>query len=343
MVLSIEVKLLYVLVGLFVFGKVDAVAPIGIFLGAEPNFRLKTDQEFRKFVQHLKLLGFNTVVTGANCRMVEIANDEHFQIISYLPDDLEKLDFVRLGEIECMDRNPALSAWYFSDEPDRLGKISEASKRYETIKALGIQKPLALSLYVPKLYSQTSGLGDVVMPDPYIFGYRKKDGSSYTVSEIVDRLRSLKGLLREDQQMWTIPQLYAWYPYFRRPPTAEENLAQTIIAIAEGSTGLVYFSWNSGAYFDHEPNFEPVFQGESPRNWELEKSADLLASVSSVNCIAKKLFTYKCGKAISSQDKVLYEFTKDIYKVVVEISYLPLKVKFLETSLDTEQCRLDNF
>lgn len=250
--------------------------PIGIFFGLNDlRFDKLPIEEWDRTIVELKRLGFNTAVVSATPEMLEVAERREFKVITHI--DPRRPD--RTAEFERYD---SLLAWYGIDEPERSGRLEEAIEQYKSLKPQ-LRRPLAVSLYVPEAYPSANDLGDVIMPDPYIFGHVRKDGTTYPLTEIADRIRRLRSHLEPGKKIWAVPQLYAWYPYFRRPPTPAELEVQTIMCLAEGADGIAYFSWNSGAWYPDSADFGPRYEGHLTSPWSLSDHPDLAERTSRMN------------------------------------------------------------
>jgi len=225
--------------------------PIGIFIDLNRiDFRKQPIERWIRTIHALKGLGFDTAVVKANERMLEQAALLDFRIVTYL--NLENADRTRRFEAR-----ESLLAWYGIDEPGRVGRIAEARQQYEKSREL-IGRPLAVSLYLPSAYPQANDLADILLPDPYIFGHVRRDRTYYPITEIADRIAALRRELEPGKRIWAVPQLYAWHPFFKRPPTPDELEAQTILCLGEGADGILYFALNSGHYYPGSPDYEPV-------------------------------------------------------------------------------------
>ncbi len=262
------------------FGAERSFHPIGIYLDLQRvDYRREPIERWTRVLQGLRGLGFNTVVAKTNEAMLERAELLDFKVITGAnPGNPE-----RTRQWEQYD---SLLAWLGIDEPGRSGRIPEAKQQYLAMREIA-QRPIAVSLYLPSAYPEANDLADILLPDPYIFGHVRRDGSMYGIDEIANRIGALKGQLHQGKKLWAVPQLYAWYPFFKRPPTATELEAETILCLGEGAEGIIYFALNSGQYFPNPPDFEPAVADETPEPWELYDHPALLGEVRRINKITR--------------------------------------------------------
>lgn len=263
-------------------GEVEPFHPIGIFMDLNRiDFRKEPIERWVRTMQGLKGLGFNTAVVNADEAMLEQAASLDFRIITYV--DLQNPERIRKFE-----GHESLLAWYGMDEPGRSKRIDEARRQYKKARET-TGKPLAVSLYLPSAYREANALADILLPDPYIFGHVRRDRTFYPITEIAERIAALRRELEPGKRLWAVPQLYAWHPFFKRPPTPDELEAQTVLCLGEGAEGLLYFALNSGQYFPHPPDYEPVIEGENPTPWELWDHPELLDRVRKMNKITRHI------------------------------------------------------
>lgn len=256
------------------------VRPIGIFLDLHRrDYTREPIEHWTRLLQGLQGLGFNTVVAKVNTRMLARAEMLGMNVITAANWDRPE----RTREWESYS---SLLAWTGTDEPDRTGQLDAARAQYAAFRRIAT-RPLAVSLYLPEAYAGANDLADILLPDPYIFGHVRRDGTFYPIEEIARRVGALRSRLRPEKRIWAVPQLYAWHPFFKRPPTPDELEAQTLLCLGEGAEGILYFALNSGDYFPHPPDYEPVAEGESPRPWNLYDHPELLDRLRRVNRITR--------------------------------------------------------
>lgn len=288
--------------------------PRGIFLGAHPDYRLAESAEVLELFKKLRAAGFNTVVMSANIRELDLAADTGLKVITYT----EEADWVRdSARVMAMDQHPSLLAWYIFDEPERVNKINEACERYRFFKHQHpLHKPLAVSAYLPKGYRAVAQCSDIMMPDPYVFGSQTASGRPTDLRDMANRLQLAQQIAKEENvRLWVIPQLYAWHPYFKRPPTPTENIAQHVLSILMGAEGLVGFAWNSGAYYPNPPLFEPLSPQEARTPWQLEEYPELIASLTQAFELAEEL--RKQGGSWSLEKQSTGEGTREEEELLV--------------------------
>lgn len=268
--------------------------PIGIFFALNhPRFDKLPIEEWERTIIELKRLGFNCAALNATPEMLEVAARRQFKIITHVEGRTPEW-------IERMERYPSLLAWYGIDEPERSERLDEAIEQYEQLGAK-LGRPMAVSLYLPSAYPRANEVADVVMPDPYIFGHTRKDGTTYPLTEISRRIEELRGYLNPEKRIWAVPQLYAWYPYFRRPPTPAELEVQTIMCLAEGADGIIYYSLNSGSWFPDGVDHGPAHEAHVPSPWNLMDHPELVEKMQRMNRFTSHVLRRFEGPAIKTQ------------------------------------------
>lgn len=293
--------------------------PFGIFVDLHRrDFRKEPIEEWTRLLQGLQGLGLNTVVAKVNEAMLERADLLGFKVITGAQWD-------RPERTAAWERHESLLAWIGTDEPGRTEQIELAKEQYAAFRQTA-RRPLAVSLYLPSAYVHANELADILVPDPYIFGYEKPDGTSYPILEIADRIAALHKELREGRRIWAAPQLFAWHPYFKRPPTPEEVEAETILCLGEGAEGVIYFALNSGDYFPNPPEYEPKEIDAASRPWELYEHPELLDTLRKMSKIARHIqqqFGGRAEKTLLENGIVRYTWTKGSDRFEVEIRTQP--------------------
>lgn len=296
------------------------IKPIGIFLDLNRrDYRREPIEQWTRLLQALQSLGFNTVVAKVNDAMLERAELLDFKVMTGAPfGDPEKTT--------AWERRSSLLAWTGTDEPDRTGQMETAREQYAAFRGYAT-RPLAVSLYLPDAYPEANGLADILMPDPYIFGHTRADGTTYPIGEIGRRIGALRGELLPEKRMWAVPQLFAWHPHFKRPPTPEELEVETLLCLGEGAEGILYFALNSGDFYPNPPEFEPANPGERPARWELYEHPELLAKLKRLNIVTRHILVQYGGKAEREdmgEGGVRYTWRKGEQSFSVEIESVPV-------------------
>lgn len=289
--------------GVVAAAETEPFHPIGIFIDLNRfDFHQEPIEHWIRQMHALESLGFNTAVVKSNEAMLEQAELLDFRIVTGA--SLDNPERTRRFE-----RYDSLLAWYGMDEPGRLGVIEEAKKQYAQARQV-ISRPLAVSLYLPSAYGEANELADILLPDPYIFGHVKRDRTYYGLEEISRRIAALKSRLASGKRLWAVPQLYAWHPFFKRPPTPDELEVQTITCLGEGAEGILYFALNSGQYYPHPPGYEPVEKGEPPTPWELYDHPELLDRLKKMNRISRHiLYEFDAGAEKKSLEDGAIRYT----------------------------------
>jgi hypothetical protein len=299
-------------------GQEDFV-PIGIFLDLNRrDFRREPIEQWTRMILALQSLGFNTAVVKADEAMLDRADLLDFRIIT-------GASWSNPERTAKWERYPSLLAWIGVDEPGRNDRIDEAKTLYQSFRNEAT-RPLAVALYLPSAYPHANELADIVLPDPYIFGHVRRDGTSYPITEIADRIAALRNLLASDKRMWAVPQLYAWHPLFKRPPSPIELEVQTLFCLGEGAGGILYFALNSGEYYPHPPAYDPLTPEEQPTDWELYDHPELVATVKRVNRISRHILLQYGGRAHREdpdENMIRYTWTKADRSFTAEIRLRP--------------------
>lgn len=296
-----------------------AFHPIGIFLDLNRrDFRREPIEQWTRLLQGLRALGFNTVVAKVDERLLARADALDFRVITGAHWDNPERTRAR-------EKHPSLLAWLGIDEPGRTGRVAEAKQKYLDYRQVA-NRPLAVALFLPTVYGDANELADILLPDPYIFGHARPGEIFPDIRETGRRVALLRSQLHPGKRLWAVPQLYAWHPFFKRPPTADELEAQTILCLGEGAEGILYFAYNSGTYFPHPPRFEPLGENEAARPWELTEHDDLLNRLKRVNRISRHVleqFGTKAERVDLSPEKRRYTWRKGQERFVVEIQFSP--------------------
>jgi hypothetical protein len=143
-----------------------------------------------------------------------------------------------------MRGHPALLAWYLNDELSQtfLPQL-EAHQRWVAEEDPG--HPTWAVLYQYREVAAYRNTFDVIGTDPYPIGRKP---ASMAAAWTAETLRQVDG----SRPVWQVPQLHNWANYEKieankaklRTPTFAEVRSMAWQCIAEGATGLVFYSWS---------------------------------------------------------------------------------------------------
>jgi hypothetical protein len=169
--------------------------------------------------------------------------------------------------------HPALLAWYLNDElSQRFMPQLEAHQRW--VAEEDPNHPTWVVLYQYREVGAYLDTFDVIGTDPYPIG---RSPASMAAAWTAETFRQVEGA----RPMWQVPQAHNWANYRKgdqakqyHTPTFDEKRSMAWQCIAEGATGLVFYSW-----YDVKRNPDVPFD----RQWdELKRIAaeiDALAPV----------------------------------------------------------------
>ncbi len=142
-----------------------------------------------------------------------------------------------------MRDHPALLAWYLNDELSQtfIPQL-EAHQRWVAEEDPG--HPTWAVLYQYREVAAYRNTFDVIGTDPYPIGRKP---ASMAAEWTAETLRQVDGV----RPVWQVPQLHNWANYEKiesqkakcRTPTFDEVRSMAWQCIAEGATGLVFYSW----------------------------------------------------------------------------------------------------
>ncbi|MBC8872672.1 MAG: hypothetical protein H8E44_24835 [Planctomycetes bacterium] len=193
-------------------------------------------------------------------------------------DDEERMVRTRVREYR---DHPALLAWYLNDElpQDFLPQLA-AHQRW--VEEEDPNHPTWVVLYQVNQVAAYIETFDVIGTDPYPIGRKPASMAAEWTAETFRQVERAR-------PMWQVPQLHNWANYAKsdgerskgRTPTCDEIRSMAWQCIAEGATGLVFYSW-----FDVKRNpdvsFEEQWSGLKRMAAEIDRMAPILLSIESV-------------------------------------------------------------
>jgi hypothetical protein len=154
----------------------------------------------------------------------------------------DELPFVK-SHVEALRDHPALLAWYINDELP-LDMLDRLAAHRQWIEDLDPNHPAWVVLYQVDQIREYLPSYDVIGTDPYPI----PDRPPATAGEYA---RKMTAALCGSRAMWQVPQVFNWANYQKdeakkaqfRAPSLEEMRSMAWQSIAEGATGIVFYSW----------------------------------------------------------------------------------------------------
>jgi len=156
--------------------------------------------------------------------------------------DADELAHIR-GKVEQFGRHPALLAWYLNDELD-VAMMPRLIAHQRWMEELDPHHPTWVVLYQVDQVRHYIESFDVIGTDPYPV-------PSIPVSRAGEWTRRTVRGVAGARPVWMVPQVFNWACYKHReaekrpcrPPTFDEMRCMAWQCIAEGATGLIFYSW----------------------------------------------------------------------------------------------------
>lgn len=202
----------------------------------------------------------------------------------YCPPSIESLEKEEKAVRERVRKyrgHPALLAWYLNDElPQSFMEQLESHQRW--VSEEDPDHPTWVVLYQYRDVAAYLNTFDVIGTDPYPIGRRS---ASMAAEWTAETFRQVEGA----RPMWQVPQLHNWANYRKtaeerkgcHTPTFDEIRSMAWQCIAEGATGLVFYSW-----FDVKRNpdvtFDSQWEGLKRVAAEIDRMAPILLSTETV-------------------------------------------------------------
>jgi len=187
--------------------------------------------------------------------------------------------------------HPALLAWYLNDELSQRF-LPRLEAHQEIVRDEDPNHPTWAVLYQVHQMGDYRRTFDVIGSDPYPIG--RLSGEDAMPSLAGRWTAETSRQLLHARPMWQVPQVFNWANYWKdeerrksaRTPTFEEMRSMAWQCIAEGATGLVFYSW-----FDIQRNPDVPFDIQWPRMQriaaEIDRMAPILLSVDPVPVIGQ--------------------------------------------------------
>ena len=149
--------------------------------------------------------------------------------------------------VRALKDHPGLFAWYMADEPELRPASTE---RMEQIYAIVADEDpyhpcIMLNDTIAGIHEYRGG-GDILMPDPYPCFLR--DGlAALPIEKVTAFMRACQSASAGRKGIWITPQAFNYGDYGRennRAPTFTELRNMTYQAVAQRTTGFLYYIWS---------------------------------------------------------------------------------------------------
>ncbi len=261
----------------------------------------------------VKAAGFNLVFAPATQHHLDSAKQQGLRVCAS-PGTSAGADFnalVARATVSRFDGHPALWGWYLVDEPD-FNYVPPENVRAanQFLKGTGIKKPTVVVLFQGTEALPYANTADVTMLDRYPIPWQP-------LSTFSQHLRMVRYALGKKKPLVAVIQAFDWTYYSHilqapgpfRPPSGEELRCMTYCALAEGATGVFYYTYEDSRWRirDHPETWRnlkhvvrevqeraPLFQAEQvwwPRRQKYEDRSRQLNEVyqSSVTCVRLRI------------------------------------------------------
>ncbi|KAK6078426.1 hypothetical protein SCUP515_04450 [Seiridium cupressi] len=182
------------------------------------------------------------------------------------PDNLTRM----IEQIERIRSHRSLLVWYQSDEPDgKSNPINSTGIAYDKIRELDPYHPASLALNCYDFYYSDYAKGaDIIVPDVYPISVNTSysdvygtvcnatygccgcddcDGAFEDISDRLDEFRRRDDLIGWSKTQWFAPQAFGKETFWKRYPTAAEEVVMTLLAINHGAKGIVMWDYPTTA------------------------------------------------------------------------------------------------
>ncbi|KAK6086327.1 hypothetical protein SCUP234_02540 [Seiridium cupressi] len=182
------------------------------------------------------------------------------------PDNLTRM----IEQIERIRSHRSLLVWYQSDEPDgKSNPINSTGIAYDKIRELDPYHPASLALNCYDFYYSDYAKGaDIIVPDVYPISVNTSysdvygtvcnatygccgcddcDGAFEDISDRLDEFRRRDDLIGWSKTQWFAPQAFGNETFWKRYPTAAEEVVMTLLAINHGAKGIVMWDYPTTA------------------------------------------------------------------------------------------------
>ncbi|KAK9422270.1 putative Glycoside hydrolase subgroup catalytic core [Seiridium unicorne] len=182
------------------------------------------------------------------------------------PDNLTRM----IEQVERIRSHRSLLVWYQSDEPDgKSNPINSTGIAYDKIRELDPYHPASLALNCYDFYYSDYAKGaDIIVPDVYPISVNTSysdvygtvcnatygccgcddcDGAFEDISDRLDEFRRRDDLIGWSKTQWFAPQAFGNETFWKRYPTAAEEVVMTLLAINHGAKGIVMWDYPTTA------------------------------------------------------------------------------------------------
>ena len=228
--------------------------------------------------------GFNLVTGPATADYLEAARQKKLRVLAN-PGTVAGPNFDAAkarATVNRLDRHRSLWAWYLCDEPE-LEHVPPASVNtaHRFLKSLGASKPTALVLNRGEEAANYGKISDILMIDRYPIPW-------LPLANFGQHVRLARLGAGQRKPLVAVIQAFDWssHPELMqgeanlRPPSYDELRCMTYLALAEGATGVFYYTFDDGRWRiqEHEETWNnlkgvvrevnerlPLFKGK--RQW----------------------------------------------------------------------------
>ena len=185
------------------------------------------------------------LVQAKGLRVIASVKDAYFGTSACVPEIKSQDDeraYVK-SKVELLRDHPALLAWYINDELS-LDMLDRLSAHRQWIEELDPNHPAWVVLFQVDQVREYLPSYDVIGTDPYPIPEKGPAMAG-------EYARKMTAALCGSRAMWQVPQVFNWANYRKdeaekakcRAPSLEEMRSMAWQSIAEGATGLVFYSW----------------------------------------------------------------------------------------------------
>jgi len=257
--------------------------PLGMYWSSinEDDLRIYADSKFNCLMPY----------GSPNRQQMDLAEQHGLKVIysikdwyagsRWCPSSIRSVDdeegIVRTRVREYRD-HPALLAWYLNDElPQSFLPQLESHQSWVTEE--DPDHPTWVVLYQVREVEAYINTFDVIGTDPYPIGRKPASMAAEWTAETFRQVERAR-------PMWQVPQLHNWANYAKseaerengRTPTYEEVRSMAWQCIAEGATGLVFYSWYD-VKRNPDVSFDQQWSGLKRLAEEIDRMAPVLLSI----------------------------------------------------------------
>lgn len=212
--------------------------------------------------------------------------------VLFRPDNFTNM----LEQVDRLKSHPSILTWYIADEPDGKSNPLNATRLgYEQIRALDKYHPISEALNCKEFYYEFYASGaDIIMSDVYpvstntsfstvyftecnatygCCGCDDCQGSLRDVSDRLDWFAHMDDIVGWEKTHWGVPQAFGNETFWKRYPTAAEEVTMTLLSIQHGALGIVMWDFPTTPEILHITNrLAPILTNATIANFFLTTS-----------------------------------------------------------------------